>query len=58
MKKLGFIGSGKMASAIIKGLVKSDFIPSENLIATQAEHDSVQEKSNELGIEIIFVFKA
>lgn len=55
MKKynIGFIGSGKMAGAIIKGLLKSSFATPENLLATQAEVDNVAEKSAELGIEII-----
>ncbi len=53
MQKIGFIGSGKMASAIIKGLIKSDFITPENLIATQAEPEGIKEKTEELGIKII-----
>ena len=55
MKKynIGFIGSGKMASAIIKGLLKSNFIHSENVMATQAETEGLDEKSKELGINII-----
>ncbi len=55
MKKynIGFIGSGKMAGAIIKGLIKSNFISSENLLATQAEQEGLEEKKQGLGIEII-----
>ena len=52
-RKIGFIGSGKMASAIIKGLLKAGFTTSENLLATQAEEAGIKEKSQELGIEII-----
>ena len=51
--KIGFIGSGKMASAIIKGLVKNNFAKPDNIIATQAEPIGVEEKSKELGIKII-----
>lgn len=53
MYKIGFIGSGKMASAIIKGLIKTGFAKPEELIATQAELEGVEEKSKALGIKII-----
>ena len=53
MQKIGFIGSGKMASAIIKGLIKSNFVLPENLIATQAEVEGLEEKSKNLGIDVI-----
>ena len=55
MKKynIGFIGCGKMASAIIKGLIKSDFITSKNILATQANNNNIEEKSEALGIKII-----
>ena len=52
MYKIGFIGSGKMASAIIKGLIKTGFAKPEELIATQAELDGVEEKEKALGIKI------
>ena len=51
--KIGFIGSGKMASAIIKGLIKTNFAMPENLIATQGEPTGIEEKSKNLGIKII-----
>ena len=55
MKKynIGFIGSGKMAGAIIKALIKSGYSDSEHLIATQVEVEGLEEKSKELGIKII-----
>ncbi len=55
MKKynIGFIGSGKMAGAIIKGLLKSGFTISEHILATQAESEGVSQKSAELGVQII-----
>ena len=53
MYKIGFIGSGKMASAIIKGLIQTGFAKPDELIATQAELEGVEEKSIDLGIKII-----
>lgn len=55
MKKynIGFIGSGKMAGAIIKGLLKSGFVQPEKMLATQAENTGVKEKEQALGIKIL-----
>ncbi len=50
---IGFIGSGKMAGAIIKGLIKTGFVSSKNIIATQAEKEGIEEKSKLLGVRII-----
>ena len=52
-KRIGFIGSGKMAGAIIKGLLKSGFTESLNIIATQSSADGIEKKSEELGVKII-----
>ncbi len=52
-KKIGFIGSGKMAGAIIKGLIKQHFINTENLLATQTEQTGLEKKSKTLGIKVI-----
>lgn len=50
--KIGFIGAGKMASAIIKGLISTEFTQPQNLIASQAESESIEEKSKTLGIKV------
>ena len=34
MKKLGFIGCGEMASAIINGLINSKFIDNSEILAS------------------------
>ena len=52
-KKIGFIGSGKMAGAIIKGLIKTGFTHSDNILATKSNPNGLQEKSKELGVKII-----
>jgi len=55
MKKynIGFIGSGKMAGAIIQGVLKSGFTTAEKIQATQANSEGLEEKSAKLGINII-----
>jgi len=52
-KKIGFIGCGHMASAIIKGILSSGFLPEENVIASEASEEFAQKKGSELGIEVI-----
>lgn len=42
-KKIGFIGAGKMAQAMIEGILKSKMIPSQNMIAS-AKTESTLEK--------------
>ena len=53
MKKIGFVGAGKMASAIIKGLIKTGFANPDDITATQAETDQLEEKSKVLGVKVI-----
>ena len=55
MKKynIGFIGCGKMASAIIKGLLTSGYTKSGSIIASQIDDGEIEEKSKKLGIKIV-----
>lgn len=50
--KIGFIGCGHMASAIISGIISSNFIASENICASEVNEDFAKKKKNELGIEV------
>ena len=53
MRKIGFIGCGKMAKAIIKGGLNSNFIEKQNIIASKSSSNNIKELSKDLGIEII-----
>ncbi len=51
-KKIGFIGCGKMASAIIKGILDSNFLASNDILASEVSEEFAKKKKKELGIEV------
>lgn len=51
-KKVGFIGCGKMASAIIKGVISSKFLDNSNIIASEVSEDFAAQKKAELNMEV------
>ena len=53
MKKLGFIGCGKMASAIINGILKSDILKKDDIIASEVNEEAAKIGSEKTGIEVI-----
>lgn len=50
--KIGFIGCGKMASAIIKGVIESKFLKNDNIIASEVNQAIAEAKKNELKINV------
>lgn len=52
-KKIGFIGAGKMAQAIIKGMLRSNFVPMDNIIASEPNREAALKAAQELGIKVI-----
>ena len=51
-QKIGFIGCGHMASAIIKGIINSGFVNKNNVFASEITEEFANKKHAELGIEI------
>ncbi len=51
-KKIGFIGSGNMAKAMIGGIVKSKLVDSNNVIASDLNELVLENVKNEYGINV------
>ncbi|KAG8467740.1 hypothetical protein KFE25_006792 [Diacronema lutheri] len=49
--RMGFIGAGMMAGAMIRGLVKANVVSAANLMASDAYQPSLDKLRTELGIE-------
>lgn len=52
-KKIGFIGCGKMASAIIGGVLASKFLAADEIQAAEVSEEKAKEKNKELGIQVV-----
>src|SRR5699024_2265775 len=49
-KTIGFIGSGNMGKAIIKGLLKTGFATADQIIASRRNEAALEQLAQELGI--------
>lgn len=52
-KKVGFIGCGHMASAIIKGVLDSKFLEPAQIMASEINEELAAKKKTELNIEVV-----
>ncbi len=51
--KIGFIGCGKMAGAIIKGTISSKFVPKDDIKGSEANCEIAESAQKRLGIEVL-----
>ncbi|MDP0505770.1 MAG: pyrroline-5-carboxylate reductase [Fusobacterium sp. JB019] len=49
-KKIGFIGTGNMGQAMIKGIVSSKIVPSKNILVSDKDEDKLKEISDKFKI--------
>lgn len=52
-QKVGFIGCGKMASAIIRGILNSNFLEANDIIASEVMEEIAAAQKKSLGIDVI-----
>ena len=50
MNKIGFIGAGKMATAIIKGSIDSKFCNSKDILVSDVNEDALKKMQSDLNI--------
>lgn len=51
-KKLGFIGAGNMAQAIIRGLIESGKVPAQNIFVSNRTPGKLQKLKDQFGIQV------
>jgi len=52
IEKLGFIGSGNMATALVKGLIKSGLYHSDQLMASDKDEEQLRKISEQFGLKV------
>lgn len=50
--KIGFIGAGKMAQAIMKGIIKANFFSADNIFASEPNLEIADKVSDAFGIKV------
>jgi len=50
--RLGFIGAGKLAGSVIRGLLRANFCPASQIIASEPNDDLRRTLRSELGIDV------
>ena len=50
--KIGFIGGGKMAQAIIKGIIRSKFFSAANILVAEPNLNIAEKLVQEFGVKV------
>jgi len=53
-KRIGFVGAGNMATALIKGILKANLVTSDFVSASDVDIDKLDSLKSEYGINVIF----
>ncbi|MCB4204999.1 pyrroline-5-carboxylate reductase [Deferribacteraceae bacterium V6Fe1] len=53
-KRIGFIGAGNMATALIKGILKANLVPSDFVSASDVDIEKLDSLKSEYGINVVF----
>ena len=52
MEKLGFIGAGNMATALVKGLITNGLYHSDQLMASDNDEEQLRKISEQFGLKV------
>ena len=52
-KKVGFVGAGNMGEALIRGLVESNLVPADKILAADVRADRARQLADQFGVKAL-----